>query len=138
VPNAGYDVRVVIIGSTVFGYHRDVPRGEFRASGMNMVRWDPPCKESIDLARRVATIFDLPHVAVDMLLDDEGRHRIIEMSMFWRIDVLGEMLHDGVSGGYHVDEDGACTFRPMRVWPQELALKNVLQTRWIEQQRSLA
>lgn len=133
VPNASYDVRVIVIGPTVFGYYRDVPRGEFRASGMKALRYDLPSAQAVHLARRVAAALDLPHVAVDMLADGAtGELQIIELSMFWMIDVLGELRQEGVSGAFVFDGDGdEYHFQPMRVWPQELALKRVMETRWI-------
>ena len=85
IPDASYDIRVIVVGSTVFGYCRDVPRGEFRASGMNLVRWDPPPLAAIRLARCVAEVLDLPSVAVDMLADSTAASCcIIELSSFTR------------------------------------------------------
>ena len=43
-PNLGFDVRVIVIGDKVFGYYRDVPKGEFRASGMGTTRKSSPCR----------------------------------------------------------------------------------------------
>ncbi len=54
IPDATYDLRVIVIGSMVFGYYRDVPRGEFRASGMGSVRWGALPLEAMRIARRVA------------------------------------------------------------------------------------
>jgi len=135
--DAGPDIRVIVVGSTVFGYYRDVPKGEFRASGMNLVRPDPPPREAIRLARRVAQVLDLPHVAVDMLADStSGELRIIELSSFMQVDVVNELHCDGVRGGFVFDGPGdEHRFVPMRVWTQELALKLVLQTRWLPRER---
>jgi glutathione synthase/RimK-type ligase-like ATP-grasp enzyme len=136
VPNTGVDERVIVIGSHVFGYYRDVPPGEFRASGMGLVRDEAPSMQAVDLARTVARALDLPCVAVDMLTPaGSDRREIIELSQFWRIDKLGEMRLDGVSGAY-VFDGGDCSFRAMEVWPQELALKHVLETRWIARRGS--
>jgi glutathione synthase/RimK-type ligase-like ATP-grasp enzyme len=133
VPDASYDLRVLVVGSMVFGYYRDVPKGEFRASGMRLVRWDPPPREAIVLARRVARVLDLPFVAVDMLPDAEGNGlRIIELSTFVQVDTLDELRQDGVAGTYVFDgESDDYRFSPARSWPQEVALKHVLETRWL-------
>ena len=132
VPNAGYDVRVIVVGPTVFGYYRDVPKGEFRASGMHTERHDPPSAEAIRLARRVAEALDLPHVAVDMLEDATSNDlRIIEISSFPQVLPEEGFLHYGGepgAGGSDGPDDGRV--RPVRLWPQELALKHVIETRW--------
>ena len=72
IPEASYDLRVIVIGQMVFGYYRDVPKGEFRASGMNLLRWDGPSHEVMRIARRVAEALDLPCVAVDLLAGANG------------------------------------------------------------------
>lgn len=85
------------------------------------------------LARRVAQALDLPHVAVDMLTDATGSDlRIIEISSFMQVETPGQLRHDGVPGAYMFDGPGdEYHFVPMRVWPQELALRRVLETRWL-------
>jgi hypothetical protein len=133
IPDAGYDLRVIVIGSLVFGFYRDVPKGEFRASGMNLIRWDPPPPAAMRIARRVAQVLDLPYVAVDLLAgaaDDDLR--IIEISSFTQVDMVDAMHKDGVLGAYVFDDEGdECRFVPMRVWTPELTLKRVLETRWL-------
>ncbi len=132
VPNAGYDLRVIVVGSTVLGFYRDVPRGEFRASGMNTMRFEPPPEESIRLARRVAAALDLTYVGVDMIADSKSHDlRIIEASVFTGVYNSHQLCRDGVPGAYVFDGHGdEYRFVPMRVWPQELALKAVLERRW--------
>ena len=39
ITDAGPDIRITVIGSMLFGIFRDVPKGEFRASGMGAWRW---------------------------------------------------------------------------------------------------
>ena len=133
VPNTGTDIRVIVIGSLVFGFHRDVPQGEFRASGMNLLRWDPPPLAAIRLARRVAQALDLPSIAVDMLTDASDHDlRIIEMSSFSTVDMVEALRHDGEVGAYVFDGPGdEHRFVPGRVWMQELTLKHLLETRWL-------
>jgi hypothetical protein len=44
---------------------------------------------------------------------------------------------DGVPGAYVFDGPGDdYRFVPMRVWPQELTLKRVLETRWLVREGS--
>ena len=134
VPDAGPDIRVIVIGSLVFGFYRDVPKGEFRASGMHTARLGPLPDSAVHLGRRVAQCFDLPYVAVDMIAESGGTDfRVIEVSVFtgeyWGLERLRQ---DDVSGAYVFDGPGdEHRFVPMRVWVQELALKRLLETRWI-------
>lgn len=52
-PNAGYDLRVIVIGDTTLGYHRAVPPGDFRASGMGTTYHRAIPQGAMLLARRV-------------------------------------------------------------------------------------
>lgn len=139
VPNPGYDERVIVIGPLVFGYFRDVPKGEFRASGMKLLRHEPPSASAIRVARSVAKALDLPAVAVDVLRDEaDGRDRIIEISILWQVDVMNELHREGQPGALVFDATGdESHFQPMRVWYQELALKRVLETRWLARERQV-
>ena len=133
IPDAGPDIRVIVVGSKVFGFYRDVPRGEFRASGMDTWRWGELPEQPIHLARRVAEVLDLPFVAVDMLAGPAGEDpRIVELANFMGIYWLKQLCVDGVPGAYVCDGPGdEHRFVPMRVWTQELALRRVLETRWL-------
>jgi glutathione synthase/RimK-type ligase-like ATP-grasp enzyme len=71
MPNAGYDLRVIAVGNKVFGYYRDVPQGEFRASGMGMVRKGILPEDAVHLAMQVIKKLDLVIAAVDMLRDSQ-------------------------------------------------------------------
>lgn len=137
VPNASHDLRAIVVGSMVFGYYRDVPAGEFRASGMHLVRWGSLSPAAMHLARRVAQALGLPCVAVDMLTDATGDALcIIEISSFPQIQTPDQLRLGGVPGAYVFDGPGDVhTFVPMRVWLQELALKLVLETHWLTPRR---
>jgi glutathione synthase/RimK-type ligase-like ATP-grasp enzyme len=137
IHGAGYDLRVIVVGAMVFGYFRDVPDGEYRASGMNVLRWDPPPPAAMRLARRVADVLDLSFVAVDMLADAaSGALRIIEISSFIGVETPAQLRPGGVPGAYIFEGPGdEHSFVPMRVWVQELALRHVLETRWLARER---
>lgn len=132
VPEAGPDIRVIVVGSMAFGFYRDVPEGEFRASGMNTRRYGALPEQALRLARRVAQVLELPFVAVDMLADAAGgTFRIIETSPLMGVFWLEQLCVDGVPGAYVFDGPGdEYRFVPMRVWTQELALRLCLETRW--------
>jgi len=131
-PNRGWDVRVIVIGDAVFGYYRDVPAGEFRASGMGLVRRGAPPEAAMLIARRVARAFDLVHVAVDMLAHPaDERLSIIEISSFAQVNTPMQLLIDDVPGMFMFSDDDSHRFVPTVVWPQELALRLVLERRWL-------
>jgi glutathione synthase/RimK-type ligase-like ATP-grasp enzyme len=134
VAGARYDLRVVVAGSLMFGYYRDVPSGEFRASGMHTERYDLPSSAAVRMARRVATALSMPCLAVDFIEDTRsGDLKIIELSLFVEVRDLADQLgKDGVSGALVLDAEGEeYVFRPMLVWMHEAVLKEVMETRWI-------
>jgi glutathione synthase/RimK-type ligase-like ATP-grasp enzyme len=121
--NDGYDLRIIVIGNYVFGYYRDTPKHEFRASGIGEVRKEDIPVRAMDIARLVASKFDLPTVAVDFLYDSiEDKFYIIEMSSFIRVDTAEQLHVNGVPGVYTY-EDGKYKFEAGKFWIQELSLK---------------
>ena len=130
-PNSGWDVRCIVVGDAAFGYYRDVPPGEFRASGMGTVRREAPPAEAVRIARRLARALDLPQVAVDLLESpSDGRLSIIEFSSFIQIGTPRQLTVDGVPGMLVFSDDDTYEFVPAKVWLQELTLKRVMETRW--------
>ncbi len=130
-PNAGYDLRVMVIGDTILGYHRAVPHGDFRASGMDTTYHRSIPEGAIHLARRVRDALGLTMLALDMLADrTERRFSIIEVSLFTQIREEFKLEVDGVTGSYRPDGDGY-RFVPGRVVPHDLMLEELLMTKWI-------
>lgn len=135
-PNLGFDVRVIVIGDKVFGYYRDVPKGEFRASGMGTVRRESLVPCAVAVARRAAAALDVPCIAVDCLVNPDGnRALIIELSSFVQMETPRQLLVNGEPGMIVGDE---MEFVPGRVWLQELALERFFTTKWIGSARSNA
>jgi glutathione synthase/RimK-type ligase-like ATP-grasp enzyme len=134
IPNASYDLRVIAVGNKVFGYYRDVPQGEFRASGMGMIRKGTLPEDAIHLAMQVIKRLDLEIAAVDMLRDSDGNLHIIEMSPLIQVDTAGQLHVDEVPGAYVFNFSGTYTFEPGMFWIQELALKEFFK-RWLLKQR---
>lgn len=131
--NEGYDLRIIVIGAIIIGYYRDVPAGDFRASGMGLVRWGELPADAVELARRIARRFDSVAIAVDMLRDpDTGKLAVIELSSFTRVDG-DEGQRDGVLGIHILDEDGALSFQEGKYWLQELALREFFARVWLKQ-----
>ena len=132
-PNAGWDLRVISIGDLTAGYYRDVPAGEFRASGMGTVRRGAPPEEAMRLALRVREALELPSLAVDLLADPaDGRLSIIETSSFIMVRTPMQLQVDGVPGVFVHEEDDSFRFVPLIVWQQELVLREVLRRGWID------
>lgn len=131
-PNLGYDLRVIVIGDLALGYYRDVPEGEFRASGMHTERFDRVPDDALSLAHRVARAVAVPQLAVDMLRAPDGSLRIIELSSFPRVDGPFECQLDGDPGVYRRQAAGdRWVFVPMVVWSQQLALRQALRDGWL-------
>lgn len=130
IPNASYDLRVIAVGNKVFGYYRDVPQGEFRASGMGLVRKGTIPEDAVQLAMQLTKKLDLVIAAVDMLRDSTGKLHIIEMSPLIQVDTAGQLHVDEVPGAYVFNSSGAYVFEPGMYWIQELALKEFFE-RWL-------
>lgn len=126
VPNDGYDIRVILIGDLAFGYYRRVPRGDFRASGMNKIEWRPLPLEAIRTARRVQELVKSPKLVVDMVHALDGRYVIIEYSITCMTDHPTDLIVDGVPGVYVIGRDDTVRFEPGRYWVHELALRQFL------------
>jgi len=129
-PNDGYDLRVIAVGNKVFGYYRDVPPREFRASGMGLVRKGALPEDAVQLAMQVIRKLDLVIAAVDLLRDPAGKLHIIEMSAFIQVETAGQLHVDGVPGAYVFDSSGGYHFKPGKFWIQELALSEFYK-RWL-------
>ncbi len=129
-PNEGYDLRVIAVGDRAFGYYRDVPKDEFRASGMGLVRKGALPEDAVHLAMQLIKQLDLIIASVDMLRDLTGKLHIIEVSANITVETPGQLHVDGVPGAYVFDSSGIFHFEPCKLWMQELALLEFFK-RWI-------
>lgn len=130
-PNEGYDLRILVIGAQVFGYYREAPERDFRASGMGQVHWKELPDDALEIAASVADQLDIEMLAVDFLRRQDGTLAIIEVSPFIRVDTPGQLKVNGVPGIYDKQPDGTYLFRQGEFWPQEVALVEFLHRRWI-------
>jgi len=130
-PNAGYDLRVLVVGDYAFGVYRAVPKGEFRASGMHTAYYDALPAEAMLLARRVRDRLGVLMLALDMLVDERReRYSIIELSMFTQTPDPWYLRVDDVPGLYVFAGD-AFEFVSGHVLLQHLILEELLKQRWI-------
>jgi glutathione synthase/RimK-type ligase-like ATP-grasp enzyme len=130
--NEGYDLRVIIVGDLALGYYRDAPKGDFRASGMNTVRFERLPEDAVTLARKVSKEFDEITMAVDMLRDPrDGNLYITELGAMPGIDLLCDLVVDGVMGYYYFDHLDTLKFQPGAFWTPELMLREFFRKKWI-------
>ena len=131
VHSDGYDIRAIVIGNFVFGYYREALKGDFRASGMNLVEKRALPKEAMILARRLNAVVKSPMLAVDMLHGLDGKYHIIEFSPFCQMDTPEQLHVGGVPGAYVFDDEETCRFEEGKWWCHELALKEYLITDYL-------
>jgi len=132
LPNDGYDLRIIIVGKSVFGYFRKVPRGDFRASGMNLVEWRSLPLDAMRLATSINRRLQFPMLVVDMVGSSDGGYKIIEISPRCQVDPNDEVQVNGQSGRYVVENNGSYRFDPGKVWIPELVLKEVLENLFLK------
>jgi glutathione synthase/RimK-type ligase-like ATP-grasp enzyme len=129
LPNQGYDLRVIAVGNRAFGYYRDVPKAEFRASGMGLVRKAALPEDAVKLAMRLIRELNLVIASVDMLRDLDGKLYIIEVQPNITVETPEQLHVDGIPGAYVFDSSGSYKFEPCKLWIQELALHEYFK-RW--------
>lgn len=126
-PNEGYDLRIIVVGDIVMGYYRDVPKGEFRASGMNIVRYEALPEDAMKLGRNVAKKFDEVVMAVDMLRDPkDGKLCITELSAMPTM-IIDDLVLAGIYIFNSLDE---YSFQPCNYLAHELVLKEFFVKKW--------
>jgi len=136
IPNAKYDLRIIVIGNSFFGYYRQVPKDDFRASGSGIEIFDEVLpEEAMLLAKEVKMKYiESRMLAVDLLKDQrDGKFYIIETTIFPGVYFPSETIINGKLGRY-VYENGKFNFEPGRFWVQELALQEVMNE-WIHSKK---
>jgi O-antigen/teichoic acid export membrane protein/glutathione synthase/RimK-type ligase-like ATP-grasp enzyme len=138
IPDAKFDLRVIIVGNNYFGYYRYVPKNDFRVLGGKDERFGSIPEETMKLAKEVKNSFKKCRlIAVDFLFDNRSnQYRILETSIFPGVDFPSETIVNGKIGRY-VYRNGSFTFVEGKVWIQELALREVMME-WIEREKALA
>ncbi len=133
VPNEGYDLRVTIIGNNYFGYYREIPKGDFRASGAGLFVYKPIPQDALYFAKSIKEkLVNTPYLSIDMLRSSiDGQLYVIEIAIFNRIRTSQQTIVDGTPGKY-IYENGNFTFQPCRVWYHDLILCEVFK-KWIHE-----
>jgi glutathione synthase/RimK-type ligase-like ATP-grasp enzyme len=121
------DMRIIVVGPLLFGYYRDVPAGDFRASGMGRVRKEALPPDALEEAWYLAHRLQTGAVAMDFIADQACRqHKVIELSSFIQVNTAEQLLIDGQAGVYVRRSPGRFEFCEGRYWLQELALAEAL------------
>jgi glutathione synthase/RimK-type ligase-like ATP-grasp enzyme len=133
VPNKGFDLRVIMVGNSYFGYYRFPKKGDFRASGSGVVLKKDIPVEVLLLAKKARECLPKSYLtAVDFLQDiRDDKYYIIETSSFINIESCEQLVVNGVAGRY-VEQDGKFTFEPGRFWVEELMMQELMKD-WIRQ-----
>lgn len=131
VPNYGFDLRIVMIGDSYFGYYRYPDNGDYKASGSGIVEKKQLPQDVMLLAKKVREC--LPKsisLAVDFLQDKrDDNYYIIETCIFIGIESCEQLMVNGVSGRY-IEKDSVFTFESGRFWVQELMMQELMKN-WI-------
>ncbi|GLC31368.1 oligosaccharide flippase family protein [Clostridium omnivorum] len=137
IPDAKFDLRVMIVGNNYFGFYRDVPEDDFRASGAHRQRFEHVPEEVMKLAKKFKESYKKCRLlAVDFLMDKKsGQYIFIEASIFPGIEFPSDTIVDGKIGWY-IYKNGSFSFVEGKIWPQELQLKEVMME-WIEKEKTL-
>jgi glutathione synthase/RimK-type ligase-like ATP-grasp enzyme len=123
------DMRVIVVGPLLFGWYRDAPRRDFRASGMGRERMEEIPAEALEEAWRVSRLLRIGAVAVDYVVDrHQGQRQAIELCGFTGVHTLDQLRVDGRIGAYVRRSEGSFEFHEGRYWLQELALADALAT----------
>ena len=126
VPNDGYDIRVMVVGNWAFGYYRKVPRGDFRASGMDLVEKRELPEAAVRTAWKANQYIRSPLLVVDMVRGLDGEYAIVEFSPTCLMETPEQLIVRGVPGVYVIEDDGEINFQQGRYWVDELALREFM------------
>jgi glutathione synthase/RimK-type ligase-like ATP-grasp enzyme len=131
--NDGFDLRVIIVDENhIFGYYREIPKGEFRASGMGLVVKKELPKEAVRIALDATKKLKFTNLSVDFLQSSmDDKFYIIEASNFIRIETDEQLKVNGIPGKYrYLKENDSLTFEEGKYWIQELFLKRFFEKKY--------
>jgi glutathione synthase/RimK-type ligase-like ATP-grasp enzyme len=110
IPNAR-EWRVVRIENSYFG-HRKGRKGDFH-SGSKVIEFDTPPRELLEFVRDVTDRGNFSNMALDILEDETGTYRVIELHTYFGCNSPHVMAVNGVPGRYvHDPSQGIWRFEP--------------------------
>ena len=126
-PDLRTDMRVIVVGPLLFGWYRDAPPRDFRASGMGRERMEAIPADALEEAWRIADELGIGAVAIDFIVDrDLQQRKVIEIASFSGVHTQVQLQVDGRCGVYLRRSPGSFEFCEGRYWVQELALAEAL------------
>ena len=134
IKNRGFDLRIVVIDKdNIFGYFREVPKGDFRASGMETVVKKELPIEAVKMAFDILNKLNFTNLSVDFLQSEQdNKFYIIEASNFVRVKTDEQLKINGIAGRYrYIAESESLNFEKGRYWVQELTLKKFIENNLI-------
>jgi len=126
IPDANFDLRIIVVNHSITGYYRLVPDNDFRASGSGI--WQLHVtelpKEAMDVAVKLKEALKMTAVAVD-LIKPKGSdyYLVIESSIFFDVDFHSELYVNNIAGYYQWERNGnelSYEFKAGNFWVQEL------------------
>ena len=121
IPEATYDLRIILVGDKIMGYYRMKPNNDFRASGAGNFFIDELPIDAVKTAIKVKKILKSRIIAVDFI-DSKNGHLVIEASIF-----TGRKGNEMFTGYYTLNNDEQLVFHEGKYWLQELVLKEVVE-----------
>lgn len=129
INDAEYDLRIIVVGDSLFGYYRYPDKGDFRASGAGNYEKKAIPVAALDLAWETKIKYEAHCLATDFLYSPkENKYYIIESSIFIGVETAMQLIIDGIPGRYKRSSDGKYTFKEGKYWIQELALKSFFES----------
>ena len=133
IPDAYFDLRIIIVNHSITGYYRLTPDHDFRASGSGI--WQLHVtelpKKAMDLAVKLKEALKMTVVAVDLIKPKgSDQYLVIESSVFFDVDFPSELYINSLAGYYQWKRNGnelSYTFKPGNYWIQELIAHELIK-----------
>lgn len=127
ITDSEFDLRIILVGSKIFGYYRYPKPGDFRASGAGIIEMrelpEIAMKTALSVKDKLKVSINPPLLAIDMVYSTKlNVYYIIETSIFCGVDTPDQLVINGISGYYEYIDD-KFLFKEGRYWIQELALE---------------
>ena len=132
VPDATYDLRIIIVGNKAFGYYRYPDKGDFRASGAGNYEKKELPENAVRLAIDIKNKLNSRLLGIDFLYSSSlQQYFVIETSLFNQIDTPEQLVVDGVAGYYDISSD-KMVFKEGKFWIQELLMQLLVENWCVE------
>jgi len=129
IDDAKFDLRVIVISDSLFGYYRFPNKGDFRASGAGHYEKKEIPTAAMDIAWETKKKYGSHCLATDFVYSPkDDQYYIIESSIFIGVETAMQLLIDGLPGRYIRNSEGVYNFEQGKYWIQELALKSFFES----------